>query len=132
VDPFWQNAYDDDKDRRYGALFFVTLLVLFGALALLGVAVMIAGSNSAYADDLGPVLLVCVVICTAALVCSVAKWIRGRKQRKEALKYSTLSRDELAKARSKLKTRMQPVTFRRASRPPRRPPPRRPDTDLKY
>jgi uncharacterized membrane protein YqjE len=130
MNSFWQDAYDESKDKRYGALFFVTLLVIFGSLGILGLFAAIADSE--YADDLVPALIVCAAIFAVALVCTVANWIRGRKYRKEALKYSTLSRDELAKARSKLKTRMQPVTFRKETRPPRRPPPRKPDTDLKY
>lgn len=137
MDSFWQNAYDEEKDKRYGALFFVTLLVIFGSLGILGLVAAITSSE--YAVDLGPALIVCAAFLAVALVWAVSNWIRGRKRCQEALKYSALSRDELAKARSKLKKkiqsekRMQPVMFRRETRVrERRPPPRKPDTDLKY
>jgi hypothetical protein len=133
MDPFWENAYNDEKDKRYGALFFTALLGCFGSVA---VAALIAGiTGSEYADDLLPVVLVVLVIFTLVLCVSILRWIRGRKDRKERLKYSSLSRDELAKARSKLKRQMmsaKPVTFRRETRPSRRPPPRKIDVDLKY
>ena len=127
---FWEDAYDDAKDRRYGVLFIAALLISLAALTIF--AIIGALMNSPYAGDAAPALVVCIITLAVALVCAIANWIRGRKQREEALKFSMLSRDELAKARSKLKTRMQPVRFRRESRLPRRPSPRRPDTDLKY
>jgi Na+/melibiose symporter-like transporter len=127
---FWQDAYNDDKDRRYGALFFTTLLGCFLSLVIGGVFAAITESD--FFDGYGQVMLIIGVVIVLVLVLLAIRFIRVRRRRKVDLKYSALSRDELAKARSKLKTKMQPVTFRRESRPPRRPPPRKPDVDLKY
>lgn len=133
MDPFWQNAYDEDKDRRYGALFFSALLGCFLSVAVAAVIAAITGSR--YSDDLLPAMLVVLAIITIVLFIYVWRWARGLRDRKERLKYSSLSRDELAKARTKLKKQMmstKPMTFKRETRPARRPPPRPVDTDLKY
>jgi hypothetical protein len=63
----------------------------------------------------------------------VWRWIRYRRKcRQEQLKYAALSRDELAKARSKLKSQMKPMKIKTSARPARRPVPRTPDTNIKY
>jgi hypothetical protein len=128
MNPFWNNLYDDAKDRRYGTLFFTVFLVLLGVVVL-------AFFLRANLDDeelreicfgLGPAL----GMVTAAFLW---RWIRAaRRNRREHLKYSSLSRDELAKARSKLKTRMKIEPPRKQTRAARLAAARRPDTDLKY
>jgi membrane protein implicated in regulation of membrane protease activity len=130
MDPFWQNAYDDTKDRRYGMLFFGTLLALFITIPVL--AIIYGVSNSPYSGELFAAVAVTVVIFMVVLCISAWRWVRGWKRRQEREKYASLSRDELFKARSKLKKSTTPVTFRREQRPPKRPPPSRPDTNLKY
>jgi hypothetical protein len=133
MDPFWENAYDGDKDRRYGALAFTALIGCFLSVAVAAAIAAISGSR--YSDDFLVVMLVVVAFFTLVLCLSITRWIRGRKDRKARLKYSSLSRDELAKARSKLKKEMKftrPVTYRRETRPARRPPPPKVDTDLRY
>jgi hypothetical protein len=133
MDPFWENAYNDDKDKRYGALFFTALVGCFGSVA---VTALIAGiTASEYAADLLPAALVVVGIAVATLFVLVFRWFRGGKGRHDYLKNATLSRDELAKARSKLKRQMmsaKPGTYQRETRPSRRPPPRKIDAYVKY
>jgi len=130
MNSFWNNAYNEEKDRRYGRIFFVTFLIvlpLAGIFAALG-----ANLNSYQLQDLCIVALP-VIILTIILLCW--RWIHlERKYRKERLKYANLSRDELAKARSKLKSQMKPIVkigkqMKFGEKPPAH---RRPDTDLKY
>ena len=130
MNPFWDNIYDDAKDRRYGALFFTTLLGCF--LSLLIGALVAAIKQSDFLDEYGQVLLLVGGIPALLLIWSVIKWGRARKWRQEHLKYSALSRDELAKARSKLKYQMKPAGFKRQLTSAKRVPPRAPDINLKY
>ena len=122
--PFWDNLYDDLKDRRYGMLFFGTLLVVIGLLCL-G-----AFTGILMSTQYGPGIMMAVVPgIIIFMVVLVWRWVRGRKHREEAMKYANLSRDELAKARSKLKRQMN---FKVTAKPARRAAPRPPDTNLKY
>lgn len=130
MNSFWNNVYDDAKDRRYGALFFITLLGCF--LSLFIGALVAAIKQSDFFDEYGQVLLLVGAILALLLIWSVIKWGRARKWRKEHIKYSRLSRDELAKARSKLKYQMKPAAFKRQAAPAKRTPPRAPDINLKY
>jgi hypothetical protein len=125
--PFWSNIYDNVKDRRYGALFFSTLLMLFGSLGIL--ALIGAITNGV---GLVPALFLFVIIFVVALVCAVSNYIREWKHHDRSLNSSTLSRDELAKARSKLKKETKSAAFRTERKPARLVITRVPDTDLKY
>jgi hypothetical protein len=78
VNPLWNNLYDSFKDRRYAALFFIAL----GALAL------------------SPILL--PVMGVYGLAWGVSAFRLARANRRNKLRYSPLSRDELRVARSKL------------------------------
>ena len=78
MNSFWGNLYDTFKDRRYAALFLVAL----GALVLL------------------PILL--PVMGLYALARAWSAFCLARANRRNKLRYSPLSRDELRKARSKL------------------------------
>lgn len=113
---FWQEIYDAAKDRRYGMLFFGTFLVmLFLLLIGLGICGM-TGVNS-LDDCVYPLLIgmgVFVLVTTWRLVRHV------RRRRRERMKSEQLSCDELAKARSKLRS---------GFRPPMK---KLPDIDLKY
>jgi hypothetical protein len=126
--PFWSNLYDDAKDRRYGTLFFVVILVLLGLVAI--ACVLRANFDPEELREmcfgLGPGLS----LVTAAFVWRCIR--AARRNRREHLKYSSLSRDELAKARSKLKTRMKIEPPKKQTRAARLAAARRPDTDLKY
>jgi len=127
---FWEDAYDDGKDRRYGMLFFSTLLAIFISLGLIAI---FCGVAEAFPTELGAAMLVTVVIFISVLCISIWRWARGRNRREEQAKYASLSRDELFKARSKLKNSTKPVVFRIEQRPPKQAPPqRKPDTYLKY
>jgi uncharacterized integral membrane protein len=140
--PFWENLYDDAKDKRYGTL-FVTALFIGTPLFVLAVCLANATCGQ-FMDfltgysDLSPLQVVCLAALTGVIFVVLAlclrRWVRTeRKIRHERLNYSNLSRDELLKARSKLKNQMNPVKFRTAERPgKKRPPLRPPDTDLKY
>jgi hypothetical protein len=78
MNSFWGNLYDTFKDRRYAALFLVAL----GALVLL------------------PILL--PVMGLYVLERAWSAFCLARANRRNKLRYSPLSRDELRKARSKL------------------------------
>jgi hypothetical protein len=128
MNPFWNNIYDDAKDRRYGTLFFVVILVLLGLGA-------IAGALRANFDpeELREIFLGLGSGLGMVTVAFIWRWIRAaRRNRRERLKYSSLSRDELAKARSKLKARMKIDPPKSQTRAARRATERRPDTYLKY
>ncbi|HTR43239.1 MAG TPA: hypothetical protein VMH87_16620 [Pseudomonadales bacterium] len=128
--PFWSNIYDDVKDRRYGALFFSTLMMLSGSLAVIGV--ICAMTNSAYADVLLPLAVTVMAIFALALAWRTWTWARGWNRPEEQLKSPKLSRDEVSKARSKLKKETKAAAFRIQRRPARMAITRVPDTDLKY
>jgi uncharacterized membrane protein YqjE len=116
---FWEESYDSAKDRRYGMLFFATLLVFFGVLIIGGMVYGITGADS-FQEFVLPVLPGLGIVLVA-----LSWWCirRLRKSRKEHSKYAVLSRDELAKARSKLRNNTRPMS---------RGAPRAPDIDLKY
>jgi hypothetical protein len=78
MNPFWGNLYDTFKDRRYGVLFLVSL----GALVL------------------SPILLPFMGLYVLARGWSA--FCLARANRRNKLRYSPLSRDELRVARSKL------------------------------
>ena len=119
MESFWEESYDGVKDRRYGLLFFGTLLVFFGAVVLGAMIYGIAGPDNfrefvlSALPGIGVLLL---ILCW----CIVR---RAWKRRQDQLKYQALSRDELVKARSKLRTETRPVS--RAAL-------REQDIDLKY
>jgi len=141
MDHFWNNIYDEAKDRRYGSLFLATLFLGLPLLALvLGAAFAIVAELghifSGYPDvDLFQV--VCLGLMAGLAVITMALlWRRsvrtGRQARRDRLKFSNLSRDELLKARLKLKGQMDPVGFRLVARPGRQATIQTPNTDLKY
>jgi hypothetical protein len=125
--PFWSHIYDRSKDRSYGALFFSALLILIG---LLGVAALLgAMTNSA---SLVPALVLFAVPFSIALVCIVSNCLREWNHRHGTGNRSILSRDELAKARSKLKKETKAAALRTGRRPARLVMNRAPETYLKY
>ena len=78
MNSFWGNLYDTFKDRRYGVLFLASLAALV----------------------LSPVLLPFMGLYVLAR--GWAAFRLGRANRRNQLRYSPLSRDELRIARSKL------------------------------
>jgi len=115
----WEKAYDSVKDRRYGNLFFAGLAV---SLGLAGLVVMSHGA----ADAEGAQKFVLSMLAGASLLLAVLiAWavLRARRRRGGRFRSAPLSRDEMLKARSKLRNGMRIV------QPPA---PRAPDTDLRY
>ena len=141
MDPFWNNIYDDTKDRRYGNLFLATLFLGAPLLGLVFVIVSLILTGISQALDgyprIGPLQVICLVLLADLALMALAllcrHWIRaGRKARQDRLKFANLSRDELFKARLKLKGQAKPVRFRLVERPPKPAASRAPDVDLKY
>jgi hypothetical protein len=144
MDPFWDNLYDDAKDKRYGMLFFISCLLAIGMPFLLGALYLNLSLPQWFPQSIADFIgtadtfeFVCLGMAASlilvASVLFVRRWIRdGKKARQHRLKYSNLSRDELLKARSKLRNQTKPVKFRLVERPAKRAAPRAPDTDLRY
>jgi len=125
---FWTNIYDDAKDRRYGRLFFVTFFSIIG-LVLFGLYLGVQFRASI------PPEVIYAGVAVALLILALIGWrwtCIERKYQKDKLKFSALSRDELFKARSKLKKQMKPATFKIRTRSSIRHSPRPMDTFLKY
>ncbi|HTV39518.1 MAG TPA: hypothetical protein VMF08_03010 [Candidatus Sulfotelmatobacter sp.] len=144
MDPFWNNIYDDGKDKRYSGLFIGVLLFLLVGLPLAGLLLNNISdivpnclNDLIGYPDVSRFQIVCLTLASSLSLVAIGlfglRWARvGRKERQDRLKNSNLSRDELMKARSKLKNNMNPVKFRAVERPAKRPALRAPDTDLKY
>jgi len=96
MNSFWSNLYDNFKDRRYAALAICALVLL-------------------------PILL--PVTALYGLARGWSAFRMARADRRNKLRYSPLSRDELRVARSKLQNGIKPI---------KRPLPQVPDTNLKY
>ena len=108
--------YDQFKDRRYGTLFFGTLLGLPGLLAASWLFIAWIGCQ----NYIQPFLL------SAGILIFALSWRlirRTRKNQRGQSKFAVLSRDEVRVARSKLRNGSSPVIHPRVQAP---------DTDLKY
>ena len=116
---FWKESYDGDKDRRNGMLFLGTLLGFVGAVVLGGIIYAIIGADN-FQNYVVPALPGVAILLVAFIWQSVR---REWKWRRDQLKNGALSRDELLKARSKLRNSMSP---------PRQAEVNMPDIDLKY
>lgn len=116
---FLAESYDGDKDRRYGMLFLGALFGFVGAVVLGGIIYEVIGADN-FKNYVVPALPGVVILVAVVIWRSVR---RAWKQRQEQLKNAALSRDELAKARSKLRNSMSP---------PRQAEVNLPDLDLKY
>ena len=104
MDFFWGNVFDFVKDRRFVPVFFVTLAVLFGVP--LGVALLVGTTN--LGDYLKYWPIVAGVFAACLLISVVRALVQARARRRDRYKIRPLSRDEMTKARSKLKTGMNP------------------------
>lgn len=116
MNSFWNNLYDSVKDRRYGLLFFgmffASIGMIFGLLAFFEMPNL----QGYFLGALPGVVILAVALAWRAIR-------RAQLQRGNKLLREELSRDEIRKARSKL---------RNETRPMRRAAPRAPDIDLKY
>lgn len=103
MNSIWSNLYDKAKDRRYGVLFFSSLIAVFVVFLLGALLYNILGGI-----DFGPFdvqshfleLVPGMVILMAALAWRGVR--RARAQRGKTFRREELSRDEIRKARSKL------------------------------
>jgi len=106
MNSIWNNLYDKAKDRRYGVLFFSSLIAVF-VVFLLGVLLnQIFGGINPGSFDLPShflELLPGMVILMVALAWREAR--RARARRGKRFRREELSRDEIRKARSKLMNR---------------------------
>lgn len=95
---FWCNVLDYLKDRRFGSVFFATLLALSGVAAIIFVLfqLVVAAGLQEYLVYAPPLF---GLACFVWLGRSIA---RARARRRDRYKSSPLSRDDLNKARSKL------------------------------
>jgi hypothetical protein len=119
MSPLWSSLYDKFKDCRYGALFLSTILACIGLLisaVIIAAALRESGLEKyslAALSGLG-------ILVLAWGSCSFR---RARTRHRAKLRHDPLSRDELCRARSKLKNGMKLIQS---------PAPRVPDIDLKY
>ena len=113
MNSFWNQLYDRHKDRHYANLFFVTILCFIG-LIVPGLAILLhAGTSDLHLLYLLPgiAMLLAAIVWTA---------IRQLRTKRNTPTFPQLSRDELRKARSKLKNSFKSLRAKA------------PDTDLKY
>ncbi len=98
MDFFWGNIFDYFKDRRFAAVFFGTLALLIGGLILGEILYQVSDGF----DFLRywPVMSSGIGLVLLALIWRGFRQARLRRQQR--YKSSPLSRDERAKARSKL------------------------------
>jgi hypothetical protein len=94
VNSIWNRLYDSAKDRRYGFIFLITLLMFFGLLPL--GAVLFETSLRDYVIPALPWL------AAAGLVRASGMIRRALARRRDRLPFPPLSCDELRAARSKL------------------------------
>jgi len=92
---FWGNVFEYFKDRRLGSVFFGALAVVLAGLVLMAVFYKILLENWRLVLSGISLLLLALIWCS---------WRQLRWMRLNRYKSSPLSRDEKAKARSKLKT----------------------------
>ena len=111
----WDYGYDTFKDRRYGAIFWSTLLTIVAAFVL-GAVIGLYNLQIYFPYMLPGIGLM-------VLACGILAFRRAQARRRERLRRGPLSRDEMRVARSKLRNGMKPS---------QRPAPRVPDTNLKY
>jgi uncharacterized membrane protein YqjE len=103
---FWDNVFDYFKERRYGAIFFGSLALVFGVFAVVTVLCQVLDAY-ALQDYLVYALPLVGGLFLLWIICGIRR-LRGRRW--DRYKSSPLSRDELSKARSKLRTNR---TFKR-------------------
>jgi hypothetical protein len=105
MNSIWDKVYDPVKDRRYGMLFFISLVALFCVFILGRLAWAIWTDLAPETSELQIWLLLTLLgisVFTSALICRELRSRRDRCDRKEMFERQELSRDEIIKARSKL------------------------------
>jgi len=97
----WNNVFEYFKERRYGAIFFGALAAFFLVFSI-GALVIKLIVESGFQDYLVDALLGMGALFLFWIGLGIA---RLRRRRGDGYKSSPLSRDELSKARSKLRTK---------------------------
>jgi len=113
MNSFWNQLYDRHKDRRYAVLFLFTLLVFLGVIVPGVIIFLRVGALDLHFLYLLPG----IAMLLAAIVWRVIRQLRTKRNTPT---FPQLSRDELRKARSKLKNSFKSLRAKA------------PDTDLKY
>jgi biotin transporter BioY len=106
MNSIWSNLYDKAKDRRYGVLFFSSLIAVFVVFLLGALLYNILGGIDFSPFDLQAhflELMPGIVILMVALAWRGVR--RARAQRGKRFRREELSRDEILKVRSKLVNR---------------------------
>ena len=98
MDFFWSNLFEFFKDRRHAAVFFGTLAVIIGVLAIGAISYQVIDGLHLWEYMLPGIGLLLVVMIGQV-------FLRMRASRSNRYKPSPLSRDEIIKARSKLMTK---------------------------
>lgn len=120
MSPFWATLFTDLRERgRHPHIFIVALAVLL-VLLLLGATLMDAIGRENFNNYVAPALGGLLLLWMAWAFIRGCMAIFRKPNRSE---FRSLSSDELAKARSKLRNKTSSM---------RRPQSRTPDTDLKY
>jgi len=96
-----ENWFDYFKDRRFVPIFFVTLLVLVAGTPVIGIIFQVADSHDLL--KYWPFAAAWLGVLLLALI--GRSFARARDRRRNRYKSLPLSRDERAKAQSKLKTK---------------------------
>jgi hypothetical protein len=96
-----ENWFDYFKDRRFVPIFFITLVVIFGGLLVIGIILPVADSYGLL--KYWPFRATVIGLCLLVLI--GRSFAEARARRLNRYKSSPLSRDERAKAQSKLKTK---------------------------
>jgi hypothetical protein len=98
MNSIWSKLYDNVKDRRYAALFFITFFGFLGFLILVAGICGIVGNPNIQKYFLHALPGVGILIM--ALVWRTIR--KARARRGEKFQRQKMSRDEIRKARSKL------------------------------
>lgn len=101
MDFFWSNIFEYFKERRYASVFFSSLAISITLLAL--AAMSYQAIDGSHLLEYWTYMLPGIGLIFVALIGWV--FLRIRASRSNRYKSSPLSRDEIIKARSKLKTK---------------------------
>lgn len=120
MSPFWATVFSELRERGKQPHIFIIALAALLVIIIFGAMLKDIVGQDNFNHYVGPALCGLIFLW---FVWAVAKICLAIFRKPERTNFSRLSSDERAKARSKLRNEMKPV---------RRPPPRAPDTDLKY
>lgn len=102
MDFFWSNIFEHFKERRHAAIFLCALVIAITGLALGAIFCQVAGGLH-YLLQGWPYILSGIGLLLAGIIWKVLRSRRAAKLNR--YNSSPLSRNEIRKARSKLKTK---------------------------